>query len=204
MKKVKHLILALICCTCVFTVSATVIDSIVAKNNRLITSFLDGKIAESEAGRAKFWHRDFSSESAYEKSVEQNRERLKFITGVRDKRTPFDAPELCATLEHTAVVAQTATHETLAVCWQVFDDFFAEGLLLKPKKQAKQTTVYLSYAGITPEQLLGLEKSGFEPWFRFPSTKRLWLTISTVATASATSLSTAMCSACCNSLAMRK
>ena len=143
-------------------------DSIVAKNNRLITSFLDGKIAESEAGRAKFWHRDFSSKSAYEKSVEQNRERLKFITGVRDKRTPFDAPELCATLEHTAVVAQTATHEALAVRWQVFDDFFAEGLLLKPKKQAKQTTVYLSHAGITPEQLLGIEKAGFEPWFRFP------------------------------------
>ncbi|MDR1382282.1 MAG: hypothetical protein LBJ67_00325, partial [Planctomycetaceae bacterium] len=39
------------------------------RNNRLITRFLDKKIAVSEAGRAKYWKRDFAGIDAYQTSV---------------------------------------------------------------------------------------------------------------------------------------
>jgi hypothetical protein len=71
------------------------------RNNRLITEFLDKKIAGSESQREKYWRRDFSDSDAYQKSVAKNRERLKFITGVRDQRTGLDSPELINTLEST-------------------------------------------------------------------------------------------------------
>jgi len=143
-------------------------DSIVAANNRHITAFLEKKIAASEAGRAKYWHRDFTDSEAYVKSVEANRERLMFITGVRDPGVSGE-PELCVGINHSAIVAETATHIVLAVRWQVFDDFFAEGLLLKPQKgTAKKTVIHLSHAGVTPEQLLGLESADFDFWFKFP------------------------------------
>ncbi|MDR1860517.1 MAG: hypothetical protein LBR06_06325, partial [Bacteroidales bacterium] len=59
-------------------------DSIADANNKHITEFLDAQIAASEAGRARFWLRDFADSAAYNRSVEANRERLKFIIGVRD------------------------------------------------------------------------------------------------------------------------
>ncbi|MDR2643053.1 MAG: hypothetical protein LBC74_09690 [Planctomycetaceae bacterium] len=68
------------------------------RNSRLITEFLDKKIAGSELLRAKYWNRDFASSDAYQQSVAKNRERLKFITGVRDNRVGFDTPELICTL----------------------------------------------------------------------------------------------------------
>src|ERR1700722_1121784 len=52
--------------------------------------FVERKIAESGAGRAKYWTRDFSSHGAYEKSVQLNRERFPKIIGVVDPRVPAE------------------------------------------------------------------------------------------------------------------
>src|SRR5277367_2039831 len=51
-----------------------------------INKFAERALAESVAQRAQFWHRDFSSPEAYEKSVAPNREHLRKILGVVDER----------------------------------------------------------------------------------------------------------------------
>jgi cephalosporin-C deacetylase-like acetyl esterase len=145
------------------------------RNNRLITEFLDGRIAGSESSRAKYWNRDFSGRDACQQSVSKNRERLKFIIGVRDNRVGFDAPELICTLNQSATVAENATHSVFAIRWKVFDDFSAEGLLIKPKSgNATKTVIHLPLAGTSPEELLSdsplpggeaLQKN----WFAAPS-----------------------------------
>ncbi|MDR1053109.1 MAG: acetylxylan esterase [Planctomycetaceae bacterium] len=125
------------------------------RNSRLITEFLDKKIGESESQRAKYWSRDFSNLDNYRKSIEKNRERLKFIVGVRDKRVEFESPELIGMLNQAVVVAENVTHIVYAIRWKVFDGFSAEGLLIKPKAiSATKTIIHLPLAGTTPEQLL--------------------------------------------------
>ncbi|MDR2643051.1 MAG: hypothetical protein LBC74_09680, partial [Planctomycetaceae bacterium] len=141
------------------------------RNNRLITEFLDKKIAGSESLRAKYWNRDFASLDAYQKSVAKNRERLKFITGVRDNRVGFDTPELIGTLNQSAIVAENETYSVFAIRWKVFDDFSAEGLLIKPKSNnITKTIIHLPQAGITPEELLaGGDEVLQKHWFTPPS-----------------------------------
>lgn len=122
-------------------------EDYVERNNRFITQFLDKKITESETCRAKYWRRDFTGFDTYSKSVETNRERLKFIIGVRDNRAPFDSPELINTLNQSAVLLETGTHTVLQVRWKVFDDFSAEGLLIKPKtNKATKTIIHLPHS----------------------------------------------------------
>src|SRR6266478_1209207 len=50
--------------------------------------FVEGRIAESIQSRQRYSKRDLSSRAAYEQSVEANRNRLKTIAGVADKRDP--------------------------------------------------------------------------------------------------------------------
>ncbi|MDR0521973.1 MAG: hypothetical protein LBH00_09010 [Planctomycetaceae bacterium] len=129
------------------------------ENTRKITAFLNKKIAESEQHRGKYWNRNFDSTAAYEKSVEKNRERFKHIIGVRDKRKPFDAPELCGTLDVPALIAETETHQIYTIRWAVFETLHAEGLLLEPKSGERTLSVIaIPPAGITPEQFIGLDK----------------------------------------------
>ena len=71
-----------------------------------VDKFLLREIEKSAEGRAKFWKRDFSSPAAYNKSIEPNRQRLAHILGVRDKRIPFDAPELVGTTKNGALVGK--------------------------------------------------------------------------------------------------
>jgi dienelactone hydrolase len=145
----------------------------IRENNRLVRAFLERKLAESEAARARFWQRDFSSAGAYARSVEKNRERFRFIIGVRDPRVPFDAPELCATLDAPALVARSDTHDVFAIRWPVLDGFWGEGLLLEPRRDKNvgtgaapsQTIIHLPHAGVTPEQLPGLAPAADDSFF---------------------------------------
>ena len=84
-----------------------------------IDRFLLRKIDESVAGRARHWKRDYSSPEAFNVSVEPNRKRLAHILGVRDARLPFDAPELIATTEQSALVGQGEGYDIFAVRWPV-------------------------------------------------------------------------------------
>src|ERR1700733_13051971 len=71
-----------------------------------INRFAERALAESVGQRAQFWHRDFSSPQAYEKSIAPNRERLREILGVVDERVKPDAFELITTTSASSMVAK--------------------------------------------------------------------------------------------------
>lgn len=122
-----------------------------------VDKFLLREIEKSVEGRAKFWKRDFSSPEAYNKSIEPNRQRLAHILGVRDRRIPFDAPELVGTTKNGALVGKGENYEIYAVRWPVFRDVHGEGLLLVPTKGERVADIIaIPDADQTPEQICGL------------------------------------------------
>lgn len=122
-----------------------------------VDRFLLQQIEASIAGRARHWHRDFSSAAAYEKSLEPNRQRLGHILGVRDPRIKFDGPELVSTTARPALVGRGEGFDIFAVRWPVFGDVTGEGLLLVPTgRKPVADVVAISDCGHTPEQLVGL------------------------------------------------
>src|SRR5439155_8232926 len=68
--------------------------------------YLDRETAASVEKRKQFWKPEFSSPEAYAKSMAPNRERLKKVLGIVDKRLP-PAMELVATTDEPASVAET-------------------------------------------------------------------------------------------------
>ncbi len=127
-----------------------------------IDAFLLKQLAESEQGRSAHWQRDTRSPEAYAASVESNRQRLAKILGVRDARTPFEAPELVATTSRPALVASGETYDVFAVRWPVLlgshgATIHGEGLLLTPKAGPPLANVVaIPHADHTPEQIAGL------------------------------------------------
>jgi dienelactone hydrolase len=105
-------------------------------------AFVDRKIAESVAGRARFWTRDFSSRAAYEKSVEPNRARFCKVMGVVDVRVPV-VIERYADGDDPLVVFENDTYRIHRVRWPVLDGVSGEGLLFTPKATAKGHVVAL-------------------------------------------------------------
>src|ERR1017187_5007760 len=80
-----------------------------------VNQFLLRKIDESVAGRAQFWHRDFSSAQAYEQSLATNRQRLGYILGVNDQRVSKVELELIATPTRQALRGRGQDYEVYAV-----------------------------------------------------------------------------------------
>src|SRR5438105_4069496 len=97
-----------------------------------VDRFLLRELEASEAQRARYWHRDYSSAEAYQASVATNRARLAHILGVRDTRVRFKSPELLATLSEPAVLCRAKNFDILAVRWPALDGMHGEGLLLAP------------------------------------------------------------------------
>lgn len=97
-----------------------------------VDRFLLREIDRSVQGRQRFWHRDFSSAEAYNRSIQPNRERLAHILGVRDARKPVEALEYVRTTSDDGVLFRTDTYEVRAVRWPVFGDVHGEGLLMGP------------------------------------------------------------------------
>jgi dienelactone hydrolase len=129
--------------------------------------FLLRKLDESAAGRAQFWHRDFSSAQAYEQSLSTNRQRLAHILGVRDPRVGRVEMELIATTTQRGPVARGQGYEVFAVRWPAFGDVSGEGLLLSPTGRAPiANIVAIPDADQTPEQLAGLT-GGIAPECQF-------------------------------------
>ncbi|MDR2169755.1 MAG: hypothetical protein LBP59_06410 [Planctomycetaceae bacterium] len=134
------------------------------RNNRFVTLFLDKKIAESAKRRSQYWSYKFDNRKVYENSVAKNRERLKFITGVRDKRKNYGSPEICETLETAALIGETNTHKIYNIKWSVFELLDGEGILLEPKKKQNdkpiaKTIIHIPDANAIPEQIIGLKIS---------------------------------------------
>ena len=69
-----------------------------------IDKFFMGEHDRSVVERQKLWRREFASRAAYEKSVQQNRQRLQKYVGAVDPRLPVNALDY---------VASTAGHRVL-------------------------------------------------------------------------------------------
>ncbi len=123
-----------------------------------IDRFLLRKLDESIARRTAFWHRDFESATAYDESVEPNRQRLATILGVRDARAEQPEFRLQATVMRSALVARGKNFEAFAVSWPAFGDVNGEGLLLIPTGKARPRAHVIAIPDCeqTPEQLAGI------------------------------------------------
>jgi dienelactone hydrolase len=120
-----------------------------------IHRFVERKIDESVAARARSWDRDASSADAYERSVAPNRERLLRILGVVDPRVP-PRMERFGDDESPALVAEAEGYAAYQVRWPAIEGVHGEGLLLEPSGPIRGQVVALPDAGQTPEQVAGL------------------------------------------------
>jgi cephalosporin-C deacetylase-like acetyl esterase len=121
-----------------------------------IDRFALRETAAAVARREQYWHRDYASAEAYEKSISENREHLKTILGVVDSRLKANGISLVGTVSQPALVARTDTYEILAVRWNVLEGVTAEGLLLQPIKEPIARIVAIPDADWTPEMFTGL------------------------------------------------
>jgi dienelactone hydrolase len=79
-------------------------------------------------------------------------ERLRYILGVKDARTPFDSPELVGTLKQPAFLADGGTYKVYAVRWPATPGMTAEGLLFQPSSEPRAFVVTIPDADQLPEQ----------------------------------------------------
>lgn len=111
---------------------------------------------EAAGAREKYWHRDFSSPEAYQRSIEPNRAHLARIIGAVDPVLPVKALELVSTTAAGSVIARGHGYRVEAVRWPVFEGVHGEGLLLEPEQPPVARVVALPDAGWSPEALAGL------------------------------------------------
>lgn len=141
--------------------------------------FIDEKIESCLTNRAKLWNRDMSSLSAYEKSIEPNRQRFMHIIGVVDKSLPLKtyhvgivdsypavSMQRIADQDGPSLVAETEAYKVYQVTWTVLNGVHGEGLLLQPKTTSRANIIAIPDADQTPEQLVGLAK-GIAPESQF-------------------------------------
>ncbi|MBM3994527.1 MAG: hypothetical protein FJ303_10305 [Planctomycetes bacterium] len=120
-----------------------------------IHRYLDKQTILAEKNRSQLWKPDFSSVDAFNKSVAPNRERLRKMIGVVDKRLPVTMTKI-ATVEQASLVAETKRFKAYAVRWTVFPGMNGEGLLLEPAGKPRANAVAIPDADWTPEQLVGV------------------------------------------------
>lgn len=118
-------------------------------------TYIEGKITHSVKRRARHWSRDFSSPTAYDRSIQPNRDRFKKIIGVVEARVPARM-ERFGDDNNAALVAETSSYRIYQVRWPVLDGVTGEGLLLEPKAKIVAHVIALPDADTTPEQLVGL------------------------------------------------
>jgi dienelactone hydrolase len=131
--------------------------------------YIERKIDESPQQRSKYWQRDLSSSTAYEKSVEQNRERFRKIIGVvgrgREVNHNIGLPTPVTSVQmerigfggHPPVVYETDQYTVSRVRWPVLHGVTGEGLLLEPTGEPVGHVVAIPDADHTPEMIAGLQ-----------------------------------------------
>ena len=124
-------------------------------------TYTERKIGESVEARQKHWAHDLSSPSAYEKSVQPNRQRFAQKIGVVDTRAS-PAMERFGDDPGAGLVSETVAYKVYQVRWLVLENLLrlgcvhGEGLLLQPRRSPAAYVVALPDADHTPEQLVGL------------------------------------------------
>jgi dienelactone hydrolase len=124
-----------------------------------IGKYLDRELAASVDKRKQHWKPDYSSVAAYRKSVEPNRERLKTILGIVDKRLPPKL-EYVGGPGKPALVAEGKEFNVYAVRWTVLPGMDGEGLLFEPTDgdSLAGNLIVIPDADWTPEMMAGLVK----------------------------------------------
>jgi dienelactone hydrolase len=131
-----------------------------------IDQYLRRELAASVARRRAFWKPDYASAEAFERSVRPNRERLRKILGVVDRRLPVEELEYVDGTRTRSVVAEVDAFTVRAVRWPVLPGVTAEGLLLDPRGKIRRCVVALPDADWTPEMLAGVAR-GLPPEAQF-------------------------------------
>ena len=122
-----------------------------------VDKFLLGQIKSTKATRSKKWMAEYEASADKEKFFEAKRKRLAHILGVRDKRIPFDSPELISTLKTSSLIATSEKYDVHAIRFPVLEGVTVEGLLLEPKiGKSMEQMVVVPDADQTPEMLCGL------------------------------------------------
>ncbi|HYM09416.1 MAG TPA: dienelactone hydrolase family protein [Bryobacterales bacterium] len=116
-----------------------------------IHTYLDRETAAAPAKRA---------------GLSPNRDHLRKIIGAVDPRVSPVSLALDATTDTPAQVASGPGYKVFAVRWPVFDDVWAEGLLLDPVQPPVARIVALPDADQSPEMLAGLAP-GVDPASQF-------------------------------------
>ena len=108
--------------------------------------------------RDAHWQRNYSSQTSYVESVEQNRQRFRKQIGCIDERLEIDSLSLMATTETSAKIAEGDNFTVSRVGWNVFDEVDGEGLLLEPMDNVPVVAqvIALPDADWTPEMIAGL------------------------------------------------
>src|SRR2546430_16168846 len=112
--------------------------------------FIERKIEESLAKRSQLWSRDFSSPTAYAKSVQPNRAHFRTIIGAVDPRLPARM-ERFGDDAHPALIAETSRYQVYQVRWPVLDGLFCPGLLVQPRPPPVASALLLPAAHPTPD-----------------------------------------------------
>src|SRR5688500_18812998 len=125
-----------------------------------IDKFLMRETAAALSRRSNYWRRDFTSVAAHEKSVGENRERCRTISGAVDERLSVSNLQFVSTSWQSSLVGETDVYVVHAVRWPVFAEVHGEGLLVQPKPTSvganAARVIAVPDADQTPEMLLGL------------------------------------------------
>ena len=122
-----------------------------------IARFLERQTGAAAAQREQFWKPELSGDrSAYERSVQSNRERFAVMIGVIDPRVADSDVEYVGSVSVPSKVAETDRFTAYAVRWPALAGVYGEGLLLQPKATVGARVVALPDADQTPEMIAGL------------------------------------------------
>ncbi|SVC11226.1 uncharacterized protein METZ01_LOCUS264080, partial [marine metagenome] len=119
--------------------------------------YLDRKLEQTVAERAKRWASANASPKERETFLKEARRELARILGVTDERVSYEAPSLAGTTVRPAKVATGDGYEVFAIRWPTLDGMFGEGLLLQPAgRKPTADVVAIPDADQTPEAFAGL------------------------------------------------
>src|SRR4051812_45047968 len=121
-----------------------------------IDRFLMEQTRVAAQERSKYWNRDFSSAAAYEKSIQKNRDRLKYLIGAADELISFRSIEFLGNSQQGSTITENSGYTVHAIQWPVVPGVHGEGLWLEPKTKARATVIAIPDADQTPEILAGL------------------------------------------------
>jgi dienelactone hydrolase len=126
-----------------------------------INEYLARETSVAARERERFWHQDFSTLEAYERSIEGNRRDLRRLIGAVDETITTKDLEFVATTKTPSLVGKGKGYKIHAVRWPVWKDVYAEGLFLNPDNpdgQPLARIVAIPDADWQPEALAGLTK----------------------------------------------